>query len=208
MTTAILARRQLRLATFAALQSLEGMGDVESPPATATAPRQMPYAGVRCGNERKAGDQGARQPKFTTTATIEILGRVAATTAGAAQDALEDLGARIEAAVFGAPTITALVQKFSNVTTTTEISGEGSAYQAALEMSVDCELLEVFDPVLINPGNYPALEGINLHVDTQRPFDANGIFAASPFPSSVTSAPRTVGPDGRDEVVANVDLPT
>jgi hypothetical protein len=203
--TPVLARRQVRVAAMAALGALTDV-TLESPPVTATAPKQLPHVGVRCGTERKAAE-GKRLPKFTTTATIEVIARVSASTKEAAQDALEALAARIEAALFGSVDLIALVQKM-DVTTTTEISGEGSTYLAGVEMSIDCELYEVFDPVLLNPDDYPALQGVNLHVDTARPFDANGIYAASPFPDSVTPAPRTSGPDGRDEIAANIDLPT
>ncbi len=202
---AMLARRQLRLVALSVLQALPGMAEVESPPVTATAPSQMPYAAVRCGAERKVGAT-KQQATFTTTSTLEILARVSASTKEAAQDAIEALGYQIEQQLFGAPAFIALVQQVASVSTTTEINGDGSQYQAGIEMSVDCELYEVFDPVLINPGNYPALEGVNLHVDTQRPFDANGIYAGSPFPASIAPAPRASGPDGRDEIAANVDL--
>jgi hypothetical protein len=206
MTAPVLARRQVRVAALAALTAALTDVTIESPPVTPTAPKQLPYAGVRCGTERKAAE-GKRLPKFTTTATLEVVARVSAPTKEAAQDAIEYLGARIEVALFGSAALVALVQQM-NVTTTTEISAEGSTYLGGIEMAVDCELYEVFDPVLLNPDDYPALQGVNLHVDTARPFDANGIYAASPFPDSVTPAPRTSGPDGRDEIAANIDLPT
>lgn len=204
--TPVLGRRQVRVAALAALTAALPDVTLESPPVTPTAPKQLPYAGLRCGTERKAAE-GKRLPKFTTTATLEVIARVSATSKEAAQDALEALAARIEVALFGSVDLVDLVQKM-DVTTTTDISVEGSTYLAGVEMSIDCELYEVFDPVLLNPDNYQSLQGINLHVDTQRPYDANGIYAASPFPDSVTPAPRTSGPDGRDEIAANVDLPT
>ena len=154
MTTATLARRQLRTTLLTALQALVGI-TVESPPTTATAPRQLPYVGLRCGAERKVAE-GKRLAKFTTTSTLEILARVAAPTQEAAQDALEQLAGQIEAAVFGDVAFIALVQQL-NVTTNTEISAEGSTFLGGLEMSIDCELYEVFDPTQINP--YPARRG-------------------------------------------------
>ena len=205
MTTPILARRELRLAVLAVLQALPGV-TVESPPATATQPKQMPYVGLRCGVERKASVE-KRMPEFTTTATLEILARASATTAEAVQDEIEDLANTIELAVFGAPTVIALLQQFGAVTSTTEISGEGSAYQAETLIAIDCELFEAFDPTQIAPANYPPLEGVNLHMDAGRPFDATATYTGSLFPDAVTPAPRTAGPDGRDEGALVIDLP-
>lgn len=207
MTAPILARRELRLAVLAVLQTLPGVSVVDSPPATSTQPKQMPYIGLRCGNERKVSAE-KQMAEFTTTSTLEILVRVSATSAQAVQDAVEDLANSIELAVFGAPSVIALVQQIAGVTSTTEISGEASAYQAETLISVDCELFEVFDPTVIAPANYPAFEGVNVHVDAGRPYDANGVYLNPPFPDSVTPAPRTAGPDGRDEGYVQIDLPT
>ena len=203
---AMLARRQLRLAALPALQALPGV-TVECPPVTSTAPNQMPYVGLRCGTERKVGAVTQQLATFTTTVPLEVLARVSATTAEAAQDAIEDLAYRIEQAVCGLVPLLNLLQKISGITTTTEINGEGSAYQAGVEMSFDCELFEEFEPVLINPGNYQPLQGIDMHVDAGRPYDANGVYLDSPFPDSVTPAPRTSGPDGRDEALVVIDFP-
>lgn len=206
MTAPMLARRQLRTTALAALQAALTGVTVESPPTTATAPDQMPYVGLRCGPERKVS--AAKQlPEFTTTCTLEILGRTSAATQESAQDQIEDLANRIELAVFGAPSLIKLLQQISNVASNTEINGEGSLYQAEVQISIDCELFEVFDPTVIAPTNYPGLAGVNVHVDAVRPFDANGIYAPLPFPDSVAPAPRTAGPDGRDEGGLTIDLP-
>lgn len=203
---AMLARRQLRLAALPVLQALTGV-KVESPPVTATAPKQMPYVGLRCGIDRKAAQATQQLATFTTTATLEVIARVSATTGEAAQDAIEDLAYRIEQAVLSLVPLLNLLQKVAAVTTTTEISAEGSAYQAGVEMAFDCEVFEIYDPVVINPGDYPLLEGIDVHIDAGRPYDANGIYTGSPFPASVTPASRTTGPDGRDEGTLVIDLP-
>lgn len=206
MTAPILARRELRLAVQAVLQALPGVTVVESPPVTATQPKQMPYVGLRCGSERKVSVE-KQMPEFTTTATIEITARVSATTAAAAQDAIEALANAIELSVLGAPSVVKLLQQVASITSTTDINGEGSAYQAETLISMDCEMFEVFDPTVIAPADYPGLEGVNLHVDAGRPFDATGVYPSPPFPAIVTPAPRTAGPDGRDEGYVQIDLP-
>ncbi len=207
MTALTLARRDLRLAALAALEAIPNIASVECPPVTATAPAQMPYIGLRCGIERKVGSVQQQLATFTTTVTLEVLARVSANTAAAAQDAIEALALQVELAVLGLVTLLKKLQKVAGVTTTTEINGEGSAYQAGVEMSFDCELFEVFSPPVINPADYPPLEGIDVHIDAVRPYDANGIYSAPAFPSSVVPAPRTSGPDGRDEGTLVIDLP-
>ena len=37
--------------------------------------------------------------------------------------------------------------------------------------------------------------------------EESGTYTGSPFPGSVTAAPRTTGPDGRDEGALQIDLP-
>ncbi|HQT79768.1 MAG TPA: hypothetical protein PLD10_22215, partial [Rhodopila sp.] len=92
MTTLIvsepmLARRQVRLAAVAALQSITGL-TVQSPGDWATPPEKMPAALLRVVSERK--DSVVKQmPEFTTTVTLEIQLRTQALTASAAQDAIE-----------------------------------------------------------------------------------------------------------------------
>lgn len=207
MSAAMLARRQLRLAALPALQALTGVSVVDCPPVTPTAPKEMPYVGLRCGVERKVGTVTQQLATFNTTVTLEVIGRVAATTKEAAQDAIEVLACQIELAVFGLVPLLTLLQRIAGVTTTTEITAEGSAYQAGVEMSFDCELFELFDPTAINPDAYPALQTLSVHVDAVRPYDANGIYTTPAFPASVVPAPRTSGPDGRDEGLLVIDLP-
>lgn len=207
MTAAVmLARRQLRLAALPVLEALTGV-TVDCPPVLATPPKKLPYVGLRCGTERKVGSVTQQLPTFTTTVTLEVIARVSATTKEAAQTDIEALGYRVEQAVLSLVALTTLLQKVSAVTTVTEISGEGSAYQAGVEMSFDCEVFEVFDPTIINSDNYPRLEGVNVHVDAGRPFDKDGIYLDPPFPDAVAPAPRTSGPDGRDEGSLVIDFP-
>lgn len=201
MTVPNIARRDLRLAVKAALQAIDGI-TFESPPTTATAPKQLPYIGLRCGPDRKVGWGKQQLAKFTTTSTMEILARASATTQEGAQDAIESLVALIEDAVFRNVAVLKQISAIPNVNSNTEISGEGSQYQAECQISIDFEMAEVF-----YPAPPPAFEGVNLHVDAGRPFDASGTYTGSPFPASVDPAPRTAGPDGRDEGLLQIDLP-
>lgn len=201
MTAPNIARRDLRVAVLAALQAIDQV-TVESPPTTATAPAQLPYIGLRCGPERKVGWGKQQLGEFTTTSPMEILARAAASTQEDAQDAIEDLVASIEAAVFCNVAVLKMISAIPSVTSTTEFSGDGSRYQAECQISIDFEMAEVFEPA-----PPPAFQGVNLHVDAGAPFDASGVYPDPPFPTSVTPAPRTAGPDGRDEGYITVDLP-
>lgn len=76
---------------------------------------------------------------------------------------------------------------------------------AELLMHIEVEFYqgpEAFFPIVAVP-----LDSIGLHVDTAQPFDPNGTYANPPFPASVHPAPRTSGPDGRDEGALNINLP-
>lgn len=206
MSTPVLARRTVRLAVLSAIQSLTGV-TVVSPGDWETMPAALPEIKVRCGTDSKTS-VAKQQPDFTTQVTIEILARVLAATDTAAQDALEALGGKIEAAVFGSVPLIALCQRVSSVTTQTSINADGEQHIGAILVTAQFEVFEVFDPIELDPSLAVALQQVNVHVDTARPFDPAGTYALPPFPASVTSAPRTIGPDGRDEGYAQINLPT
>lgn len=200
----VLARRQIREAVKAVLTVLTGV-TVESPGDWDTPPGKLPNIKLRCGTERKQSVTKS-MPEFTTTVTLEVLARVVASTDVDAQDQIEALGQIIEQAILGAPAFIKILQQVSSITTVTEITSEGQRHLAGIQMLIDCEVFESFDPTEINPSAYPALQEMLIHVDTAKPFDATGTYAAPPFPDSVTPAPRTSGPDGRDEGTLQIDL--
>ena len=62
------------------------------------------------------------------------------------------------------------------------------------------EFFELYEP------NAPIdLQTITLNVDLQNIFDATGTYSNPPFPAAVVPAPRTTGPDGRDEGYVEAD---
>jgi hypothetical protein len=76
---------------------------------------------------------------------------------------------------------------------------------AELAMSIEVKFYqgpEVFFPIPTNP-----LQTVDINVDTAAPFDPNGTYANPPFPSAVNPAPRTSGPDGRNEGALTISLP-
>jgi hypothetical protein len=89
------------------------------------------------------------------------------------------------------------------VSTNSTIDASGERIVGGLTMTLDIDLAEMDWEIV-----FPSLEGVDIHVDTASPFDAQGTYAGTLFPDSVMSAPRTSGPDGRDEGYITIDLGT
>lgn len=204
--SSILSRRQLRLAALSALQTIAGV-PVLSPGDWDTPSVNLPEIKLRCGDDRKASVTKTI-PEFTTTVTLEISARLEADTAALAQDAIEALGEQVEEAIFGNVALVKLCQQFSTVITKTEVTSDGRKHFGGLQMFLDCEVFEAFDPIEINPSDYGALTSVGIHVDLVNVVDKTATYASPPFPASVTPAPRTSGPDGRDEGALLIPLPT
>ena len=201
----MLARRALRLAAFEALSRLVDV-TVESPGDWDTQPAQMPNIQMRATNDRKVPN-GKSSPAYTTTVTLEILCRVQARTQEDCQDALEDLGNRVENALLGETAFLVSLQGPPSVTTRSQITAEGEVHFGGIQILLDCETFETFDATQINPSWFPPLTTIDLQLDAVRPFDGTATYAPGEFPQAVTPAPRTSGPDGRLEGEAIINLP-
>lgn len=228
----ILARTAIRQAAVAGITAIAGI-TVDSPGDWAVETDRMPNIKLRCTSERKQSNAKS-VPNFTTMVTIELIASLQALTDAAAQDAIEALGFSIENALFTYQPLITLLSQIQSVSTDTEITAQGEQHIARIRMSVDCETFEVFDPALINPGNYPAFSEVVINADTASPFDpgqgvaftyfdVTGSVAAAlavvtpgsaevypdpPFPASVVPAPRTTGPDGRNEGTLQIILPS
>lgn len=209
------ARRQLRLAVVGELASKVTGVTVMSPGIFPTPLEKLPVLLVSVPSEQKQSINKG-EPEFNTTCSLVVQGQVTAETPELAQDAIEDLAYRTENAVLNGYWIVLMVQQFSSVSTDVEITGEGKAHLAGFKMTFSAELFESFDPTGTAPDGStwpPAdpvltpLEGIDVHADMASPFDATGTYPPGEFASSVTPAPRTTGPDGRDEGALQIDLP-
>lgn len=214
MLQPMLARRQLRTAAVFYLRKLADI-TVQSPGNWPTPPEKMPALLVNTPTEQKSSiNKGIAE--FTTTCSLVVQGRVEASTPEAAQDAIEQLAYRVENALFEGYWLTRLVQQFSNVSTEQDVSSEGKNHLGGFRMTLSAEMYEVFDPTVPAPdgSTWPPdetdavpLDGIDMHLDTAQPFDATGAYPPGEFDSSVQPAPRTTGPDGRDEGALQIDLP-
>lgn len=204
MAQVILARRQIRLAALDALKAAMPAMEIQSPGDWNTPPEVLPAILLRVTGDRKAA-VAKSQPNFETTVTLEIEAKVEEATAEDAQDQIDALGARIEHVLFTNHALNSLISNWASVETRTGVSAEGKMHIGAFKMLVNLECFEEFDAFAEIPA--PALEGVDIHLDTASPFDATGTYANPPFPAAVKPAPRTSGPDGRDEGGLTINLP-
>lgn len=197
----MMLRRRLRLAALAALSTLDGVA-IDSPGDWDTPSKKLPAVKVRTGGETKLPlSRGAID--FTSTVVLEVKMAVEASTPEAAQDALEELGARVEDALYSDVDLVGLIQQVANVTSQAAYSSEGLKHIASLDMAIALESFESFEP---HPEEALPLEGADVFVDSVNVYDPSGTYSQAPFPSSVQQAPRTSGPDGRAEGGFSINL--
>lgn len=202
---AILARRQIRLAVLAAVESavtaLSLNADIQSPGDVNTPPNKFPAIKVRTTGDQKQ-PVTRTVPEFTTTVNVEVEAVLEADTAEAAQDAIEQLGYQLETAILTDYTLVGLTQQIISMNTTQEVTSDGRRQLGGFKMVIGFECFEVFEPVFTQP-----LQSVGIHLDTAQPFDGSGTYANPAFPAAVTPAPRAAGPDGRDEGTLDITLP-
>ena len=209
----MLARRQLRLAIVGCLKLI--CDTVESPGIWPTSADMLPVLLVNVPSEMKTS-VGRNVPEFTTSASVVIQGQVSSITPGGAQDAIEDLAYQVENAVLEDYAVNLMIQQFVSVQTETEITSDGKQHLAGFRMTLAVEMFEAFDPMIapaagsvwpiVATPTVPAA-GVNLHLDAANVFDPTGTYPNPTFPTSVQPAPRTSGPDGRDEGYSQINLP-
>jgi hypothetical protein len=201
----MLARRQVRLAVVAALKGFPTLANVviQSPGAVPTPPENLPAILVRCSREHKESINRG-MPEFTSTVTIEVEARLSASNGVDAQDMIEALGYQVEQAILTNQPLIAIVQQVMAIDTDLEITTEARDVIAGYRASFHFELPEMFDPAVSI--DFPPLGGMGLHLDLINVFDPLGTYPGSPFPASVVPAPRSYGPDGRDEGAADLPL--
>lgn len=211
-------RRQVREAAVQALQIALPDVYVYTPGDWNTPAPKLPAIKLRTPRDAKqAMIRG--MPQFTTTVTLELEAAAAPATKGDdAQDAIEALSFSIEQALMLYGPLVAISQKFPSVTTEIEVSADGQQHFGALKMMLEVEGFEVFDPTAapVPAAPWPPavepivpLESLGVHADLQNIYSTAGTFTPSPDapPYTPTPAPRTSGPDGRDEGAIDITLP-
>lgn len=194
-------RAAMRQLVVAALQTAAAAPTIQSPGDWSVPPSKLPAILVRNGVERKTSKGANGQTQFDTDFVIEIRAIVSGSTAEAAQDALDALGATIEDILLRDVGIRGDTQDFPAIDTTTEYSSDGRVHFAAISIGLHFQIYEAFEPDVNN-----TLERMQLTVDLRGPFDPNGTYPDPPFPDAIPPAPRTTGPDGRAEGVIDLDF--
>jgi hypothetical protein len=214
----MLARRMLRLAVLAALEPLKvsvGVKNIDSPGVWPTPQEKLPALLVNVPTEQKQAI-GKGMANFTTTVSITVQGQLSKSSPEEALDALDALAFAVENAVLTDYWITRTVERFTSVATESEVTSEGGPHLAGFRMTLVGEMFETFDPTFVQPAGSPwppqspvivPLTSMGIHMDTAQPFDASGTYPDPPFPDAVQPAPRTTGPDGRDEGALDIQLP-
>ncbi|MBB5408603.1 hypothetical protein HDG34_002540 [Paraburkholderia sp. HC6.4b] len=214
----MLGRRQVRLAALGALERAElqvaGRAVLIRSPGDWSAPSDvLPAVIVRTAHEAKTSFNRG-MPQFTTTCSLEVKAVVEGATAAEAQDAIEWLWYAVENALLLDWSLVRMLQQFPSIESVLDIRAEGARHLAGIAGSFRCEYPEMYDPTADRPQPAPwpidppapvPLERVGLHADLTNRADPTGTYPAPPFPQSVVPAPRTHGPDGRDE--GRLDIP-
>jgi hypothetical protein len=124
-------------------------------------PVQLPTLIVTMPAENKQS-WGPNGPKFTTTATIVVLGRLLGTTEMDAEAKLEALIEQIQNAVLPDFNVLALIQEFSSVDTQISITDDGEDQIGEASVSFGCVFPEIF-----YPGTPQPLTSIEMTLTTQ-----------------------------------------
>lgn len=208
------ARRQLRLAVVSQLSALN-IAKVFSPGTYPTDPENLPVLLVNAPTEAKQSlNKGLAT--FSTGVTLWVQGQVSRATAEDAQDAVELLLYQVEEAILKGYWINKIVEEFSSVTTDIQITAEGGPILAGFRMIIVAKTFELFDataeptaPAVWPPADpvLAPLQQVGIHADLTNVFSPTGTFPDPAFPDAVVPAPRTTGPDGRDEGVLEITLP-
>ena len=210
-TVPMLFRREMRIAVITALQKAQLW--VDEMPVTIDSPGNwslqhlqnedaLPCILIRTSNENKASSIRAGQPQFNTSVSIDVMCVVSSTTAENAQDDIEQVWFQIENILLSDSSIINRVQNVNSVDSKLEIDSSGNDHIAAMSAAFVYEGFEVYDGIkdVVN------LDNVGIHVDLTNVYDPTGIYPDAQFPQSVSDAPRTHGPDGRDEAVIDIQL--
>lgn len=220
----MLYRRQMRIAVVAALKNADLW--IDGSPVTIDSPGNwslqhlkendyLPSILVRTSSENKASNVRAGLPQFNSSVSIDVMCVLSSTTAEKAQDLIEALWFQVENLLLTDYSIIGSVQNVQSVDSKLEIDSSGNDHIAAISAAFVYEAFEVYDSQSMPPPQHafpvtpPAtthLDSAGLHVDLTNVMDPTGTYPDSMFPDSVIPAPRSHGPDGRDEAALNIPL--
>jgi hypothetical protein len=155
--------------------------------------RTNPAILVNWGRDTKISN-GREVPNFTSTFTLRLELKVQAVNMEEARNQLDVLLSQVEQAILTNYKLNVLLQHFPHFDTIDTTDSDSENFVASAICDIAMETFEIFQPV-----DPPDLEDISVNVDLINRFDATGTYPHAPFPEAVPSAPRTTGPDGRNE---------
>lgn len=137
------------------------------------------------------------QPNFTTVGTLRLDIRLMGTTKRDTRIAIDKLLWQIEQAILTNFELRKEVQQFVFVTSEGKLDSTTGKHIAHYNMDFGLEYFE--DQNQYPPIPVTTLTEIDINVDLLNRFDKTGTYTDAPFPAAVPPAPRTTGPDGRNE---------
>jgi hypothetical protein len=154
---------------------------------------------------------GLGPPQFWSTVHLAVHCQISApggsTGAGTVEENLETLAEQVETTlgqlIVGPPQ---LFRRLAEVTAEESFDSTGELHVGATDLTFAFEYSTGMDAVITDK-----LKSINITADLKRPFDASGTYppyAEPAFNAEVPPAPRTTGPDGRPEAIADIELPS
>lgn len=152
-----------------------------------------------------AVSQSRANPNFTTTTYITVSGRAASDNLPDARKIRDVLDAQIKQAVLTDFGINKMLQQFTTVTSAKKVNSESGMHVAEVTVEFACEYYQDGDDYTM-PVNPEELKQITVSMDLTNVFDAAGTYTGTLFPDAIKDAPRTSGPDGRNEGFIDVDL--
>lgn len=201
-----LYRTQLRDAVIAALQASSAFPSQNVFWARTWPTSATDYPAILIYTPRSRKEAVVVGPsEFRTTATFSIQVRVQENDDQTALTSIESLEAAVEEAIFTSWALVQLLECFPNVDSKIDVNAKGREYLGELEMEIDMQFFEAFDPIQ----TAVPLDSMGIHADMDAPFDPSGTYTPSTDAPAYTPepAPRTTGPDGRDEGALDITLP-
>lgn len=200
----VLFSETLREMVIAALQRANTLAgaNVFAPRDTPLASSELPAILVDDQREESESRGNIGFPAFHTTAILQVDAKVERGTSEEAKADLATLRRQIKVAVLTDRDIITSIEQVVAVRSETTLSAEARKHVGELRMQFAFRYPEDFEMAVTDE-----LQGVDVHVDTIGPFDATGTYPDPPFPDAVPPAPRTSGPDGRDEGRLSIDFP-
>jgi len=162
----------------------------------------LPAVQIGIGRDRKESRGRIQPPSFVTTTIIYADFSVEEADQARALARVQLLAGQIQAAILSDNTLITMIQQFSSVETSEPVvTAEARRHVGSARIDFAMEYPEDFAPP--DPGPF---DGLNIHADLGSVFDQTGTYPNPVFPDGVQPAPRTSGPDGRDEGILDITL--